>query len=220
MTTDLPPTGQTGSGVPTVTQKVHDWRRPALEMGPLGVFFLVYTLTNKDHGLIPATVALMVATAIALVVSWRLYRKLAVMPLVSGAVVLVFGALTLYFSDDNFIMMKPTIVNVLFGSALLGGLAFGRPLLKHAFDAAFDLDEAGWKKLSFRWGLFFFFLAGVNEVLRHMVGAGQIAQSSWVTFKVFGVMPITFVFALTQISLIQRHTIASEEPAANGEPGA
>jgi intracellular septation protein len=217
MTADPSQSEPTATPVSTVKAKSHDWRRPALEMGPLGVFFLAYTLTNKDHGLIPATVALMIATAIALVVSWRLYRKLAVMPLVSGVVVLVFGGLTLYFADDNFIMMKPTIVNALFGTVLLGGLAFGRPLLQLAFDAAFDLDETGWKKLTFRWGLFFFFLAGVNEVLRHMVGAGQIAQSSWVTFKVFGVMPITFVFALSQVPLIQKHTLPSADEAP-GEP--
>ena len=193
----------------------HDWRRPALEMGPLGVFFLAYLLTNQSHGLLPATAALMVATAVALIVSWRLFRRVAVMPLVSGAVVLVFGTLTLVFADDGFIMMKPTIVNALFGATLLGGLAFGKPLLQVALDAAFDLDEIGWKKLTFRWALFFFFLAGVNEVLRHMVTAGTIAQSSWVTFKVFGVMPLTFLFALSQVPLLQAHgpKTAEDEPS-------
>ena len=191
--------------------KSHDWRRSALEMGPLGVFFVVYWLTNKDHGLVPATVALMIATGAALVITWRLWRRIAIMPLVSGAVVLVFGTLTLIFADDAFIMMKPTIVNLLFGGALLVGLAFDKPLLQVAFDAAFDLDREGWKKLTLRWALFFFFLAGVNEVLRWMVGHGQIAQSSWVTFKVFGVMPITFLFALSQVPLIQRHTLPAAE---------
>lgn len=204
--------------IPNPRTKGHDWRRPALEMGPLGIFFVVYWLTNKDHGLMPATVALMLATAVALVISWRLWHRVAIMPLVSGAVVLVFGTLTLIFNDDAFIMMKPTIVNVLFGGALLGGLAFGKPLLQIAFDAAFDLDHEGWKKLTFRWALFFFVLAGLNEVLRWMVGHGQIAQSSWVTFKVFGVMPLTFLFALSQVPLIQRHTVETpdeEEPPAN-----
>lgn len=203
---------------PRPSPKGHDWRRPALEMGPLGVFFVVYWLTNRDHGLVPATVALMIATAVALVISWRLWHRVAIMPLVSGAVVLVFGTLTLIFNDDAFIMMKPTIVNLLFGGALLGGLAFGKPLLQVAFDAAFDLDETGWKKLTFRWALFFFLLAGLNEVLRWMVGHGQIAQSSWVTFKVFGVMPLTFLFALSQVPLIQRHTVESGdelEPPTN-----
>lgn len=199
---------------PAAARPSHDWRRPALEMGPLGVFFLVYMLTNRDHGLLPATGALMVATAVALIVGWRLFRKVAVMPLVSGAVVLVFGTLTLIFADDTFIMLKPTIVNVLFGATLLGGLAFGKSFLQVALDAAFDLDAEGWRKLTFRWGLFFFFLAGVNEVLRHLVGTGAIAQSSWVTFKVFGVMPITFLFALSQVPLIQKHGNAPAEDEA------
>ena len=210
------------SDTPTATRRPtagHDWRRPALEMGPLGVFFAVYLATNKDHGLGPATVALMIATAVALGLTWHLWRRVAVMPLVSGAVVLVFGTLTLVFADDTFIMMKPTIVNALFGTALLVGLAFGKPLLQIAFDAAFDLDEAGWKKLTFRWALFFFFLAGVNEVLRALVANGTIAQSSWVTFKVFGIMPITFVFALAQLPLIQAHTLPDPDaPAADDAP--
>lgn len=203
---------------PKPRSKPHDWRRPALEMGPLGVFFLVYTLTNKDHGLVPATLALMIATTVALIVSWRLWRRVAVMPLVSGVVVLIFGTLTLVFANDTFIMMKPTIVNVLFGTALLGGLAFGRPLLQIAFDSAFDLDEVGWRKLTVRWALFFFFLAAVNEVLRGLVGAGTIAQSSWVTFKVFGIMPITFLFVLSQLPLIQAHTLPDPDDADADTP--
>ena len=192
---------------PARAPKAHDWRKLALEMGPLGLFFAVYMLTNKDHGIIPATVAIMIATTLALIVSWRLFHRLPIMPMVSGVVVLVFGALTVILNDDNFIMMKPTIVNVLFGATLLIGLAFGRPLLQVAFDSAFDLDEVGWKKLTFRWALFFFFLAGVNEVLRWQVGHGVIAQASWVSFKVFGIMPLTFLFALAQLPLIQRHSL-------------
>jgi intracellular septation protein len=198
--------------------KAHDWRKFALEMGPLGLFFAVYMLTNKEHGIIPATATIMVATLIALAVSWRLFHRLPIMPMVSGVVVVIFGTLTLIFNDDNFIMMKPTIVNALFGAALLVGLALGRPLLQVAFDSAFDLDETGWKILTFRWALFFFFLAGVNEVLRWQVGHGVIAQSSWVSFKVFGIMPITFLFALSQVPLIQRHTV--EPPSDDDTPAA
>jgi intracellular septation protein len=196
--------------------KAHDWRKFALEMGPLGLFFAVYMLTNKDHGIIPATATIMAATLAALAVSWHLFHRLPIMPMVSGVVVVIFGALTLIFNDDTFIMMKPTIVNALFGIALLVGLAFGRPLLQVVFDSAFDLDQTGWKKLTFRWALFFFFLAGVNEVLRWQVGHGVIAQSSWVSFKVFGIVPITFLFALAQVPLIQRHTL--ETPDADDEP--
>ena len=207
MTADAAPR-PTGS-----TPKAHDWRKFALEMGPLGLFFAVYMATNKTHGIIPATVTIMIATLIALAVSWWLFRRLPIMPLVSGVVVVVFGALTLIFDDDNFIMMKPTIVNALFGSTLLIGLALGRPLLQVAFEAAFDLDDTGWKKLTLRWALFFFFLAAVNEVLRWQVGHGVIAQSSWVTFKVFGIMPLTFLFALAQVPLIQAHGL---HPAEDG----
>lgn len=210
MTVDQTPMPEAPARAP----KAHDWRKFALEMGPLGLFFVVYMLTNKDHGIIPATLVIMGATALSLAVSWRLFHRLPIMPMVSGVVVMVFGALTVIFNDDNFIMMKPTIVNVLFGSALLFGLALGRPLLQIAFDSAFDLDPIGWKKLTFRWALFFFFLAGVNEVLRWQVGHGVIAQASWVSFKVFGIMPLTFVFALAQIPLIQRHSLETDGDGA------
>ena len=107
----------------------------------------------------------MVATAIALVASWLITRTLPIMPLVSGVVVLLFGGLTLWLQDDVFIKMKPTIVNTLFGAVLLGGLFFGSSLLGYVFDSAFHLDAEGWSKLTFRWGLFFLFLAVVNEVV-------------------------------------------------------
>ena len=167
---------------------------------PLGVFFAVYMLTNKDHGIIPATVTIMIATLVALAVSWHLFHRLPIMPMVSGVVVLIFGALTLIFNDDNFIMMKPTIVNALFGAALLGGLAFGRPLLQVVFDSAFDLDETGWKKLTFRWAIFFFVLAVLNEIVWRTQ-----TTDTWVNFKVFGIMPLTLVFALAQTPLLMRY---------------
>ena len=102
--------------------------------------------------------------------------------------------------------MKPTIVNVLFGSALLGGLLFGKSLLGLVFEAVFELDEAGWRKLTFRWGVFFFVLAGLNEVVWR-----NFSTDTWVSFKVFGIMPLTFVFALTQVPLIQKHAIERPE---------
>ena len=112
-----------------------------------------------------ATGLFMVATAIALAVSWLLTRTLPIMPLVSGVVVFVFGGLTLYLQDDVFIKMKPTIINTLFGVVLLGGLWFGKSLLGYVFDSAFSLDAEGWRKLTLRWGLFFLFLAVVNEIV-------------------------------------------------------
>lgn len=140
----------------------------------------------------------MAATVIALVVSWIMTRSLPIMPLVSGIVVLVFGALTLWLHNDTFIKMKPTIVNSLFGAILLGGLLFGKALLGYVFDQAFKLDAEGWRKLTLRWGLFFFVLAVINEVVWR-----NFPTDTWVTFKVWGVMPLTIAFTMFQLPLIK-----------------
>jgi intracellular septation protein len=185
----------------------------ALELGPLMVFFfanargewLVETwpaLGMLGGPIFLATGLFMVATAISLAISWALVRSLPIMPLVSGVVVFVFGALTLYLQDDIFIKMKPTIVNTLFGGVLLGGLLFGKSLLGYVFDSAFKLDAEGWRKLTLRWGLFFFFLAVVNEVVWR-----NFSTDAWVAFKVWGIMPITIIFTMTQMPLIMRHSL-------------
>ncbi|MEM6665128.1 MAG: septation protein A [Pseudomonadota bacterium] len=174
----------------------------ALEMGPLVVFFFA----NTRFGIFQATAAFMVAITISLAVSYALERRLAVMPLVSGVVVLVFGGLTLWLNDELFIKLKPTIVNVLFGSILLIGLAFGRSLLRIVFDAVFKLSDEGWSKLTLRWGLFFFFLAAVNEVVWRTQ-----TTDFWVAFKVWGMMPITLVFTFAQMPLITRHSLEDDE---------
>ena len=185
----------------------------ALELGPLLVFFfansrgewLVETwpvLGSLGGPLFLATALFMIATAIALTASWMLTRTLPIMPLVSGVVVFIFGALTLWLQDEIFIKMKPTIVNTLFGGVLLGGLLFGRSLLGYVFDSAFRLDEEGWRKLTLRWGLFFFFLAVVNEVVWR-----GFSTDAWVAFKVWGIMPITILFTMTQMPLIMRHSL-------------
>jgi intracellular septation protein len=147
----------------------------------------------------------MAATAIALAASWVLTRTLPMMPLVSGIVVLIFGALTLYLQDDVFIKMKPTIVNTLFGGVLLGGLLFGKSLLGYVFNSAFSLDAEGWKKLTFRWGLFFFVLAILNEVVWR-----NFSTDFWVAFKVWATMPITILFTLSQMPLIMRHSLENK----------
>lgn len=185
----------------------------ALELGPLLVFFFANArgenlierfpiLGQIGEPIFLATALFMVATVIALAVSWSLTRTLPMMPLISGIVVLVFGALTLWLHNDTFIKMKPTIVNTLFGAILLGGLFFGKSLLGYVFDSAFKLDAEGWRKLTFRWGLFFIFLAVVNEVVWR-----NFSTDAWVSFKVWGIMPITVVFTLLQMPLIQKHTL-------------
>lgn len=185
----------------------------ALELGPLLVFFfanlrgewLIDTfpaLGSIGDPIFLATFLFMVATAIALAVSWALTRTLPMMPLVSGVVVLVFGALTLYLQDEIFIKMKPTIVNGLFAAVLLGGLMFGKALLGYVFEAAFKLDAEGWRKLTLRWGLFFVFLAILNEVVWR-----NFSTDFWVAFKVWGTMPVTIAFTLSQMPLIMRHSL-------------
>ena len=185
----------------------------ALELGPLMVFFFANArgewlaarfpaLTELGGPIFIATGLFMAATAVALIVSWLLTRTLPIMPLVSGVVVFVFGALTLYLQDDMFIKMKPTIINTLFGGVLLGGLFFGRSLLGYVFDSAFRLDAEGWRKLTFRWGLFFLFLALVNEFVWR-----SFSTDAWVAFKVWGIMPITLLFTISQMPLIMRHSL-------------
>jgi intracellular septation protein len=188
----------------------------ALELGPLGVFFLFNArgeqiaeafpvLQSIGQPIFLATAAFMVAITISLSVSLWLTKRLPIMPLVSGVVVLVFGALTLWLHDELFIKLKPTIVNCLFGSVLLGGLLFGKSLLGYVFDSAFRLTDEGWRKLTFRWGVFFFVLAAINEIVWR-----SFSTDFWVSFKVFGVMPITLLFTLSQLPLIQKYAITDE----------
>ncbi|WP_159586212.1 septation protein A [Chelativorans xinjiangense] len=189
-----------------------------LELGPLMVFFFANArgewlaerlpaLGSLGGPLFIATALFMVATALALSASWLLTRTLPIMPLVSGVVVFVFGALTLYLHSEIFIKMKPTIVNTLFAAVLLGGLAFGKSLLGYVFDSAFKLDAEGWRKLTLRWGLFFIFLAVANEVVWR-----SFSTDAWVAFKVWGIMPITLIFTMSQMPLIMRHSLEEKQP--------
>ncbi|AXS42265.1 septation protein A [Breoghania sp. L-A4] len=194
-------------------EEINPLLKLALELGPLAVFFfanargeslakLFPALGDLGGPLFVATAAFMVAITISLVVSYVLTRRLPVMPVVTGVVVLVFGGLTLYLHDELFIKLKPTIVNALFGAVLLGGLLFGKSLLGYVFDSVFKLDAEGWRKLTLRWGLFFFFLAVLNEVVWR-----SFSTDFWVSFKVFGMMPITFLFTLSQLPLISKHSL-------------
>jgi intracellular septation protein len=148
----------------------------------------------------------MAAILAALAIAYALTRHLPIMPLVTAIIVVVFGTLTIVLHDELFIKVKPTIIYVLFGGILLGGLAFGKSLLGVVFDSVFHLTEEGWRKLTLRWALFFFGLAVLNEIVWR-------TQSTdvWVSFKVFGVMPLTFIFAALQYPLLTRY--AAPEPA-------
>jgi intracellular septation protein len=175
----------------------------ALELGPLVVFFIV----NARADIFTGTAWFMGAMVLALALSWLLLRRVAVMPLVTGVVVLIFGSLTLIFHDDTFIKMKPTIVNSLFGAVLLGGLAFGQSLLRYVFGEVYKLKPQGWMVLTLRWGLFFFVLAGLNEIVWR-------TQSTdfWVAFKVWATMPLTIAFAAFQLPVLQKYAAEPVKP--------
>jgi len=167
-----------------------------LDIGPLVLFFAA----NAKFGIYVATGSFMVAVLIALAVSYLMTRHIAVMPLVTAAIVLVFGGLTLFLHDDLFIKIKPTIIYVLFGGTLLGGLALGKPLLETLFDSVFHLTEEGWRKLTWRWVLFFFALAVLNEIVWRTQ-----TTDFWVSFKLFGVVPLTFLFGALQYPLLVKY---------------
>lgn len=169
-----------------------------VELGPLVVFFL----TNARAGIFWGTGLFIVATLISLVASRILFGRVPVMPLVSAVVVVIFGGLTLYLQDELFIKLKPTIVNSIFAAVLFGGLALGKSLLRYLFGDVFALTDEGWRKLTFRWACFFVFLALLNEVAWRFLTTDQ-----WVSFKVFAIMPITMVFAIFQVGLLQRHAL-------------
>lgn len=177
----------------------------ALELGPLVVFFI----TNARTDIFTATAWFMGAMALSLLLSWLILKRVAVMPLVTGVVVLVFGGLTLWLQDDTFIKMKPTITNTLFASVLLGGLVFGQSLLRYVFGDVYRLRPEGWWKLTLNWGLFFVVLAILNEVVWR-----NFSTDFWVAFKVWGIMPLTIAFSLTQVPLLSKYAPAGEpEPA-------
>ena len=172
----------------------------ALELGPLLVFFVA----NAHWNVFVGTAAFMVAVVVALVVSYSLTRSVPMMALLSTVVVIVFGGLTLILHDAMFIKLKPTIIYTLFGTILLAGLAVGRPLLTVVFHEVFELTPEGWRKLTIRWALFFLAMAVLNEIVWR-------TQSTdfWVTFKAFGVLPLTALFAALQYPLVTRHELPS-----------
>lgn len=167
-----------------------------VELGPLVVFFLA----NSRLGIFWGTGAFMAATVVSLVVSRAVLGRIPTMPLVTAVFVFVFGGLTLWLQDDQFIKIKPTIVNGLFSAILAGGLLADRIFLKVVFGDVMRLTEEGWRKLTIRWALFFLILAGLNEIVWR-----AFSTDFWVSFKVFGIMPLTMAFAIAQVGLLKRH---------------
>jgi len=168
----------------------------ALDIGPLILFFVV----NAKAGIFAATGAFMVAVVVALVVSYALIRRFPVMTVVSAVIVMIFGGLTIFLHDDTFIKIKPTLIYLLFGAVLAGGLLFRKPLLSMVFDSVFNLTEEGWRKLTIRWAAFFFVMAVLNEIVWRTQ-----TTDFWVSFKLFGFVPLTFFFALAQFPLMRKH---------------
>src|SRR3954469_1794615 len=203
-------------------RQLNSWLKLALEMGPLILFFfanarpalftpligpmLPDTMGGDKAGIFVATAVFMIAILVSLAVSYALTRHLPVMAMVTAVIVVVFGGLTLVLHDDTFIKMKPTIIYLLFAGLLLGGLFFNKPLLAIVFDSVFDLNEEGWRKLTLRWAIFFLALAVLNEIVWRTQ-----TTDFWVSFKVFGVLPLTFIFAALQFPLLQKYAAQKED---------
>tara|TARA_B100001123_G_C15335108_1_gene1032531 strand:- start:661 stop:1200 length:540 start_codon:yes stop_codon:yes gene_type:complete len=169
-----------------------------IDIGPLAVFFVFYTKNGLQGSILP----FMIATVIAVIFSYILEKKIPIMPTVGAIIVLLFGGLTIYFDNETFFKMKPTIINLLFAAILFGGAIIKKHLLKFLLGAALKLEDTGWKILTQRWIAFFIALAILNEIIWR-------TQSTdiWVNFKVFGILPITFIFTITQFSLIKKYQI-------------
>ncbi len=171
------------------------------DFGPLLIFFTVYY--KSGNNLIVAIPPLIVATIIAVGIVYFVEKKIPYVPLIGGIIITLFGGLTLYFNNPVFIYMKPTIVNIIFALILLGSnIFFGKNFLKFFLQTAFQLSESGWNKLNFRWAYFFIFLAILNEIVWRTQ-----PESTWVNFKVWGILPITFLFTALQIPLINKHKL-------------
>jgi len=169
-----------------------------IDLGPLAVFFVFYTRSGLQAAILP----LMIATVIAVIFSYILEKKIPIMPTLGATIVLIFGGLTIYFNDETFIKMKPTIINILFAIILYVGTKIKGPILKYLLGAAIKLENKGWQILTQRWIAFFIALAVLNEIVWRTQ-----TTDIWVNFKVFGILPITFIFTMSQFPLIKKYQI-------------
>jgi intracellular septation protein len=200
-------------------KQLHPLLKLVFDLGPLVLFFIANSKPQlfapllapllppglANAGIFAATAVFMLAVLAALIASYVLIRRWPVMPIVSAVIVVIFGGLTLALQDETFIKLKPTIIYLLFTGTLFGGLIFRKPLLATVFDQMFHLTDEGWRKLTIRWALFFLALAILNEIVWRTQ-----STDTWVTFKVFGVMPLTFIFAALQYPLLMKHDAKDE----------
>ena len=169
-----------------------------IDIGPLAVFFVFYTRSDLKTAILP----FMIATIIAVLFSYIIEKKIPIMPTVGAVIILIFGGLTIYFDNETFFKMKPTIINLLFAGILYGGIILNKSLLRYLLGAALKLQDKGWDILTKRWIGFFIALAILNEIIWRTQ-----TTDIWVSFKVFGILPITFIFTLTQFSTIKKYQI-------------
>ena len=171
------------------------------DFGPLLIFFTIYY--KSGNNLSVAIPPLIIATIVAVVAIYFLEKKIPYIPLVGGIIISLFGGLTLYFDNPVFLYMKPTIINVIFAITLIVGKTFfNKNFLEFFFKTAFQLDELGWNKLNNRWAYFFIFLAILNEIVWRTQ-----PEATWVNFKVWGILPLTFIFTALQLPMINKHKI-------------
>lgn len=184
-------------------RKLRPAHKNLLDLAPVMLFMAAWFIAGD---MMLATALLMGATFVSLAVFYAVERRIALMPLVTGVMVGIFGGLTLFLHDELFIKVKPTIVNLIFATILLAGWKWERHLLKYLLESAFKLDDAGWRGLSLRWGLFFVFLAAVNEVVWR-----NFSTDFWVSFKLFGMLTLNIAFWVVHVPYLQRHMVESGE---------
>ena len=214
---DQLPTGP--ETVPAPPPAKHGWLNFAIDFGPLLTFFLTYKFTSggtgafaATSGAIKATIAFMVAIVAAMIVSkWKLGR-ISPMLWMSSILVLGFGALTIWFHDERFIVMKPTIIYAAFALLLLGGWLLKKPMLKYLLQSALEgVTTQGWLLLSRNWGLFFAALGIANHVMYELIQAQRMSFDTWLTIKVWGVTALSFLFTLTQVPVMLKNGLAVPE---------